>query len=269
MFKQSFLVITLIFILLNFPVWCQEESPPKIELSKKTFGINLGTGFFQNVKLDLVNFKQEIVTTSDNLIPIHLKANFNYYFTPNLALRFSSGYGFLQQQEKIEMDFGLIDSMDVKLNDKANFSVTGFPAEAALIFQTPLDARAIMFFHSGIGLGYYVYNYKAEGISRELTSKTSTQQKKENYLNPETTLSGGAQFFIVGINILINPKIGATLEVSKIGWNFMKLTRDITKQETDRGKIINEKKYGYRQEDYTMSNGFDDIAITFGIYWNL
>jgi len=266
MSKYSIILIILAILLIITPTWSQEKSEQKIELSKKKFGINIGTGFFQHINLDLLNFKQEILTTSDNLIPKNFKANFSYHFTPKLAIRFSSGYGFSRQKIQNEVDYGKINLMDIKLIDKSTFSVTGFPAEVALIFQTPVDVRASMFLHFGIGLGYYVYNYKAEGIFKEVSSKTNIQ---ENYRNPEMTLSGIAQSFMLGFNINISSHIGTMLEVSKLGWSSMKLSRDIVKQENEAGDIINEEKYGYQLKDYAIINGIDDLAVSFGIYWNL
>jgi hypothetical protein len=265
----SLILLILAFLLINSNTWSQEESETKIELSKTSFGLNIGTGFFQNINLNLTNFNQEILTTSDNLIPINFKANFSYYFTPNLAIRFSSGYGFSQQRNQNEVDFSKIDSRDEKFEHQSKFSVTGFPAEIALIFQTPVDVRANMFVHFGLGLGYYVYNYKAEGTVEVLESETNGQQFKENYSNPEMTLSGGAQFFIFGFDINVSPSLGVTLEASKVGLSLMKLTRDIVIQTVDAGEVAYEKEYGYQKKDYTVGNGLDDLAISLGIYWQL
>ncbi|UCE05913.1 MAG: hypothetical protein JSW07_20360 [bacterium] len=265
----SLILLILAFLLINSNTWSQEESEPKIELSRKTFGLNIGTGFFQSVNINLTNFQQEILTTSDNLIPINFKANFNYYFTPNLAIRFSSGYGFSQQKSKNEIDYSEIHSRDAIVKNESLFTVTGFPAEAALIFQTPVDVRATMFLHFGIGFGYYAYNYQAEGTLKEYESKTRVLTLEENYVNPAMTLSGGAQFFILGFDISITPIIGTTLEVSKVGWSMMKFTRDEIKQENKPGDVNYDKKYGYEQQDYTGRNGFDDLAVSLGIFWQL
>jgi len=269
MSRHSIILLILVFLLINSNAWSQEESESTIELSRKTFGINLGTGFFQHINLDLVNFDQEILTTSDNLIPINFKANFSYYFTPKLAIRFSSGYGLSRQKSHKEIDFSKIHSKDVISKNESKFTVTGFPAEVALLFQTAVDPRANIFLHFGIGLGYYVYNYKAEGTSEELESKTNKWNMEENYINPEINLSGGAQFFVLGFDINIGPKVGATLEFSKIGWSMMKLTRDIVSQEIDAGEIAYETKYGYERQDYAVMNGFNDIGVSLGIFWQL
>ncbi len=269
MSKHQFMPIILVFMLLNKPTWSQQESEPKIELSKKKFGLNIGTGFFQNVTMNLTNFQQEILTTSDNLIPINFKANFTYYFNPKLAIRFSSGYGFSQQNSHNEIDFSKIHSKDVIYKNESKFTVTGFPAEVALLFQTAIDPRANLFFHFGMGLGYYAYNYKAEGTIEELESKTNEQNREENYINPEVNLSGGAQFFVLGFDINIGAKVGATLEISKIGWSMMKLTRDIVSQEINVEEIAYETKYGYKRQDYAIKNGFDDIAVSLGVFWQL
>lgn len=268
MSKLLYGIFVLIIISGSTQTWSQEESK-EILLSKKTFGISIGTGFFQQVRMNLTNFDQTVIAASDNLIPLSFKANFNYYFTPKLALRFSSGYGFSRQEIYSEVDYGVINLRDSKIKDKATFTMTGFPAELALLFKTPIDVRANLFVHFGIGVGYYAYNYQAEGISRELTSKTETQKWKESYLNPQMTLSGSAQFFVLGFDLAINPRIGAALEFSKVGFSTMKLKGDILKQDVESGKIRNEKKYGYYRQDYPIQNGFEDIAVSFGIFWQL
>lgn len=269
MLRYIFIITFLAIFLTTTPIWSQEEAETKIELSRKTFGLNIGTGFFQQVNLNLVNFNQEVITSSENLIPINFKANFNYYFTPTLAIRFSSGYGFSRQKSNNEIDFGQVHTTDTIVKNESNFTVTGFPSEVTLIFQTPVDARANMFLHFGIGFGYYAYNYKAEGTLKEFESKTNEQIREENYVNPAMTLSGGAQFFILGFDINITPIVGATLEVSKVGWGMMKLTRDVIKQEVETGEIIYETKYGYERKDYSVGNGFDDLSVSLGIFWQL
>lgn len=269
MLKYTFIVAVLSLSLFFSPLWSQEESETKIELSKKTFGFNIGTGLFQNVTMTLTNFQQEILTTSDNLIPINFKANFSYYFTPELVIRFSSGYGFAQQKDVNKVDYSKIYLKDIIAKNESRFSVTGFPAEVTMIFQTPIDVRANTFLHFGIGVGYYVYNYKAEGTVQELESETKIQKWEENYNNPAMSLSGGAQFFILGFDINIGPKVGATLEIAKVGWSRMKLTRDIVSQQIESGEVEYENKYGYWQQDYAVKNGFDDIALSLGFFWQL
>jgi hypothetical protein len=158
---------------------------------------------------------------------------------------------------------------NLKLKDTATFSATGFPTEIALIFKTPFDARANLFFHFGVGFGYYVYNYQAEGKFQQLNSKTEAKIVEEEYVNPQVTLAGGAQFFIMGLEMNINPRVSASLEVSKIGWSLMNLTQDILQQDVEAGEITNEKKYGFSRQDYSVKNGFEDIAVSLGLNWSL
>ena len=269
MLRYIFTVLFLSIFLITSIVLSQEKSETKIQMSRKTFGINIGTGFFQNVNLNLLNFNQEVITTSKNLIPINFKAHFSYYFTPNWAIRFSSGYGFSRQKNNNEINYSKIHTTDTIVKNESIFTVTGFPAEVALIFQTPVDARATMFLHFGIGVGYYAYNYQAEGTYQEFDSKTNAKMLEENYTNPAITLSGGAQFFILGFNINITPLVGATLEVSKVGWGMMKLTHDVIQQEVDSGKVSQETKYGFERQDYAINNGLDDLAVSLGLFWQL
>lgn len=269
MMKHSLLIFFSIFILIYNPCWSQQESESKIELSKKILGINLGTGLFQHVTQDLLNFNQQIVTTSDNLIPINFKASFSYYFIPNLAIRFSSGYGYARQKNQDKIDYSKIHLKNIVAKNESKFSVAGFPAEITMLFQIPIDVRANALLHFGVGLGYYIYNYKAEGASKEIYTETNRQIRDEKYVNPELNLSGSAQFFVLGFDIRLGAKAGATLEISKIGWSMMKLTRDIVSQEIDDGEVEYEEKYGYWQQDYTAKNGFNDIAVSLGLFWPL
>lgn len=269
MHKFIKIFIIIILFMMNTLSFGQEGSDSKIKISKKTFGIQVGAAHFQNVSMNLLNFQQEILTSSENIVPVNLMATFFYYFTPSLAVRFSSGYGFSQHKSNHEIDYGKIDMMNLKVNDTSTFTATGFPTEVAVIFKTPFDARANLFFYLGAGLGYYVYNYQAEGALKKLTSKTNAKISAEEYINPEMTLSGSAQFFIMGLEININPRVSASLEVSKLGWSSMILTQDILKQDVEAGVITNERKYGYSRQDYPVKNGVEDITIALGLNWNL
>ena len=266
--RSIFLILTIVFWV-NVPTWSQDQSIAKNEPNKMTLGIDLGAGFFQHVKMNLMNFKQEVVATSDNIIPTNIRANFSYYLTPTVAVRFSSGYGFSVQKDKGNIDYGKIDSMNAKLADESIFSMAGFPLETALIFQKPIDTQENILFHIGIGVGYYSYNYKAEGKFKESNSELNKIRWKEEYRTPETTLSGWAQFFVLGLNINLNQNMAASFEVSKIGLSSMRLVTDIIKQEVYDREITNELMYGYRQHDYKTKGGFEDIAISLGIYWKL
>lgn len=261
------IIMSLIFM--HITSYSQQESDSKIMLSKKTFGFLVGTGYFQNVRMNLFNFDQQLFAASDDLVPVNLKINFSYYFIPSLAIRFSSGYVFSRQKSTNEIDYGRINLQDLKVNERSTFTASGFPTEAALVFKTPFDARANTFFHLGIGVGYYAFNYQAEGKFQKLTSKTSEKIVVEEYVNPQMTLSGGAQFFIMGLEMNITPRVSAFFEVSKIGWSAMSLRQDILKQEVEAGKITTEIKYGHFRQDYPVKNGFEDIAISLGLNWNL
>lgn len=262
------LLYVLLFITLHLSAWCQTDAK-EIQLSKKAFSITMGSGLFQQVKMELLNFDNQIIAISSPIIPLNIKANFYYHFTPKLALRFSSGYGFFRSSSEDLIDPSIIHTEQKRVEEVANFSVTGFPAEMAVLFQAPLDVRANMFFHFGLGIGYYAYNYHAEGTSRQFNPKTNLQLLKENYINPEMTLSGFAQFFLMGFDLSLSNRIGATIEISKAGFSRLKLTRDIVTQEVSSGKIANETKYGVSRQDYPLPVGLDDIGISFGLVWQL
>ena len=273
MLRQTVTIILLIFLFMNVPGLSQDQTSLRNLPNKMTLGLNLGTGLFQNINMDLVNFDQEVLVTSDNLVPTTFKANFNYYITPNVAVRFSSGYGFTRQTYHGESDFRDIDTLDVILTDESIFTMAGFPLETALIFQTAIDKNQNISLYFGLGFGYYAYNYKAEGTFNYTefvnVAEPDTIKWEENYLNPEMSLSGVSQFFVLGLNINLGSNFGASFEVSKIGLSYMRLRNDIIKQEISGHKVTYEVKYGSRRHDYKKKNGFDDVAITAGIYWRL
>ncbi|MDZ7263134.1 MAG: hypothetical protein ONB16_01025 [candidate division KSB1 bacterium] len=267
--RRWWILLNLIFLLSLHSLASGQNDAKEIQLSKKAFSITVGNGLFQQVRMELLNFDNQIIATSGSFIPLNFKANFHYYFTPKLALRFSSGYGFFQSSSEDMIDYGILHMQENKIEEIASFSVTGFPAELAVLFQAPLDVRANMFFHFGLGIGYYAYNYQAEGTLKQFNSKTKLQLLKENYINPEMTLSGFAQFFLIGFDLSLNNRLGAMIEISKAGLGRLKLTRDIVKQEVSSGKIVNETKYGVSRQDYPFPIGLDDIAISFGLIWQL
>lgn len=267
--KMLMLIIPLFLFLAHNNCYGQEESDSKIKLSNKTFGFQLGTARFQSVRMSLVDFDQELLTSSDDLVPIDMKVNFSYYFIPAIAIRFSSGYGFTKQTHTQELDYGKIDIQNLKTQDSATFSAEGFPAEIALIFKTPFDARAKLFFHVGIGVGYYVYDFQAEGKYLARNSKTLEKIKSEEYFSPQMTLSGGAQFFILGLEMSIDSRVSASLDVTKIGWSWMNLNQDILKQDNDGSQITYESKYGSSRQNYSVKNGFEDLSIALGLNWSL
>ncbi len=247
----------------------QDQPEKKIELSRKNFGFQIGSGLFQKVNLNLTNFDQQVVATSEHLLPLDLKASFYYFFTPNLAIRFASGYGFSQQKAKDYLDFSKIHVGQKIYQSQSLFSVAGFPAEAVLLFQTPIDVRANSFLHFGIGLGYYVYNYQARGTIAELNAKTMVMLQEKKYRSPELTLSGAAQFFVLGFEIKVTSRMAAILELSKLGWSSMNLTQDHVHQQVESGKITFEYQYGFWKQNYGTRNGFEDIAMSLGVLWQL
>ncbi|MCI0493696.1 hypothetical protein L0Z72_01720, partial [candidate division KSB1 bacterium] len=239
------------------------------EMQRSKLGISLGTGFFQDLKLNLVDFNNQIFNSSDELVPSCAKAYFWYNITPQFVFRFSSGLCFSRQTEYGQVNYAQIDSMNVRYKDKAIFSMEGYPAEVALIFQYPLDSHKKMHINFGIGLGYYVYNYRTEGSYIQISSLTDEMTWIEEYVNPEYTLSGWAQFFQLGLHLNLNKNFGAFFEFSKVGLSFMKIDQDMIKQNVYDRKVEYSEKYGYRQRDYTAQSGFDDLTMAVGVFFSL
>ncbi|MDZ7332222.1 MAG: hypothetical protein ONB31_09620 [candidate division KSB1 bacterium] len=267
--RLASVVHLLLLAIISIPLLAQDQSEKKIELSRKNFGFQIGSGLFQKVTLSLTNFDQQVIASSPDLLPLDIKANFYYFFTPNLAIRFTSGYGFNQEITKDQIDYSKVHLNQKHYESETQFSVAGFPNEITLIFQTPIDVRANSFLHFGFGLGYYVYNYQAKGMIQELDAKTMVLLRQEKYRSPELTLSGAAQFFVFGFEIKVTSRMAAMLELSKLGWSEMKLTQDHLSQQVENGKIIFESQYGFWQKNYRTKNGFDDIAMSLGVLWQL
>lgn len=253
-----------IFLIITFCGVVQSQSEDVAIFQKSILGIEYGTGFFQQVRLNLTNFDGEILATSENLVPTIFKANFHYYFTPNFALRFASGYGFAYQANKFFVDYSIIDTLNLQLKDNTTFLMSGFPVETALIAQTSLDAQDKFMVHFGLGIGFYTYNYRAEGTFKQF--QEDKKPSEQEYINPEMTLSGWAQYFTAGMNIQINQYIGASFEVAKVGFSQMKIENDVVKQVRYDSNTINDFKYGNQIQNYSTKSGLEDLAISAGFY---
>lgn len=249
--------------LLTTPALAQEQT------SQNAVGITFGTGFFQHTELTLTDFQGRTIATSDILVPTNFKASFRYFIVPNFAVQFASGYAFARQEDKSIRNLSQLDSLDVKYINNSKFSMSGFPLETSIIFQAAVDPRNKLLFHVGLGVGYYAYNFKTEGSFREVNTGTNATTSEESYMVPELTLSGWAQFIVMGLNININENIGATFEISKVGLSYVTLREDVARLEIDDGEIENQFIYGVNQRDYNAQRGLDDVSMTLGIYWRL
>jgi hypothetical protein len=264
---EAFLILFL-FLITSFSIsYSQNEDLEPIEnVNQSTMGIELGTGQFQHLTLSLLNFENQVIASSDEMIPTQIKANFNYGITSNFFIRFSSGYSFCQQTNREENDLGRIDTLDMVTKHKSAFHLYGFPSDATLLFKTKVDNQEKFGIYFGLGAGYYIYNLQAEGYFKQTDSKTN---QTEEYLNPEMTLSGWAQFFVLGFTIDVYKNLGATFEVSKIGLSSMKVDQDILKQQIYNEKIVNQIKYGYKAQNYSSKSGFDEATVSVGVFWKL
>lgn len=270
MLKRTVHIIFVFTTLVHFHLFAQVTSATdKIEIPRSKLGISLGTGFFQDVKLNLVDYNHQIFNSSDELVPSCIKAYYWYNITPQLAFRFSSGLCFSRQTDNGLVDYEQIDSMSVRYKDKSIFSMEGFPAELALIFQYPIDQHKNILVNFGVGFGYYAYNYRAEGNYTQIPTKTDAVTWIEEYVNPEYTLSGVAQFFLLGLHLNLNKNVGAFFELSKVGLSVMKIDQDMIKQKVYNHEVEYTEKYGYRQRDYSVQNGFNDLTMAVGIFLGL
>ncbi|MBD3287191.1 hypothetical protein GF337_00160 [candidate division KSB1 bacterium] len=249
--------------------WSQAQTSRTDYVPFTSMAVKFGTGFFQDMQLNLTNFENEVIATSDQLVPATLQAEFNYYFHPKVGLRFSSGYGYSQVDDKSAVNYEIIDTDEAIYRNKSTFKMSGFPVELAIVFRNSISQSQNIFLKLGLGVGYYAYNFRSEGALRKLDGETSELIWEELYSNPELSLSGAAQFFLFGMDINITSEIGATLELSKVGLSFVKVKQDVVEQVIFNREIENQIKYGYWERAYHPQNGLDDIALSVGIFWKL
>ena len=261
--------ILLLIILITTTAWSQTNTPKAEYQPFSTMAVKFGTGFFQNMTLDLVNFENQVITSSDQMVPATLQAEFNYFFHPNVAVRFSSGYGYSQFEDKGYVNYGIIDTEQAKYHNKATFKMTGFPVDLAILFRNSVSKDQNIFLKLGLGVGYYAYNFKSDGELRKIDAETNALIWEEQYSNPTLSLSGAAQYFVFGMDINISSKIGASFELSKVGLSFVKVKQDVVEQVIYNREVENQIKYGYWERAYHPQNGLDDIALSVGLYWRL
>lgn len=264
--KSIFIIIVLLWI---SSVYSQEARRNIVNSGFSYLGLKTGIGFFQNINLDLTDFTDQVIASSDQMVPTNIQAEYTYYFHPKVGIRFSSGYCFSIDGGKNLYETDGIDSAAVMYRGESTFSMSGFPADLAVIFRNAITDKKDVFLKMGIGFGYYAYNYKSEGELKKVQILTNDRLWIEQYRNPEITLSGFAQFFIVGMDVQFTKNLGATIEMSKVGMSNMKITKDLIEQEVYDREISNEIKYGYDEKSYQPQSGFDDVALTFGVFWRL
>lgn len=232
-------------------------------------GFEFGSGFFQDVQLQLTDLDQQLVSTSDPLVPSQIKANYTHFFSKHIGLRFSSGYIFARQIDRDNVNFGQIDSLDLRYEDKARFKLSGFPVEAAFVFQTPIDSHENFCINMGIGTGYYTYNYESNGSIKEFRVSDGKVLKDEKYDIPTTTLTGWAQFVFIGATMRISKSMGASFELSKVGFSNMYFEKDVVKRQIYEREIEHQFIYGFEKDDYNISKGLDDVSMKVGVFWYL
>lgn len=259
-------ILYIVFLFNSVNLFSQTPADVK---PKNYLGFQFGSGFFQDIQLQLTDLDRQLVATSDPLVPSQLKANYTYFFTRNIGLRFSSGYIFARQLNRENVNFGRIDSLDLRYEDKARFKLSGFPVELAFVFQVPIDTRENFFFNVGIGAGYYTYNYESNGSIKEFRVSNGKVLKDEKYDIPYTTLTGWAQFISVGTTLRISRNMGASFELSKVGFSNLYFEKDVVKRQIYEREIEHQFIYGSEKDDYTTKKGFDDISMVVGIFWYL
>jgi len=162
----------------------------------------------------------------------NLFLNYNAPIHNSFILSFRAGYGW--NKYEFSSDNGLDKETREQITD-------GIPIESQITYQHQLGKDSVFEPIFGIGIGYYFYvskyNFGSSFISHKYISK------------------GFAQYIIFGMNLNIANGITGSIQCKKIMANCIS-----TKYEE--GNSIFEK-------DYAQGNGFDDLSISIGLFFQV
>jgi hypothetical protein len=200
------------------------------------------------------------------LIPKNLRGRLELSLSPSFLLRFSAGYGLAKNKATSTASSQTAGNLTLTRTE-AKSKVSGFPVEATMIWQIPLDQEERFGVHFGLGGGFYSYKFKAEGFYELTGSPFPSNNRRDNLKNPDLKISGLAQFFVAGVSLRLNSAARATFEISKMGFSDLK-----AKQNGERSNFTGpsfERFKGTSEEDYNAGSGFNDVAFALGLSMNL
>lgn len=231
--------------------------PVFAQSSRLAVGVDYGMSMIQASPSSLSRF---ILFPSGVMTPNNLRGHIDFNASSSFVLRFSMGYGATKENTEYT---GTLQSNGVdgseQLHRKTNVKVSGFPVEGAMLFQLPLDNEQRVGVHFGLGGGYYSYTFKGEFISETKGSSIPSENYSTRFEFPEMTISGPAQFFLLGFDLRLNSRLRGTLELSKLGLSGLK-----QKQEEKYESNSYESKT-QRNDKYNAANGLNDVAFSFGV----
>lgn len=185
----------------------------------------------------------------------------------SMALRFSAGYGFTREENRFTGSFSSDSAFSNNYSAGVRFTTAGMPIEGAIIFQLPVDGARRLGFHFGIGGGFYWYTTKIEAFQQR-EGNFDPPFQRDNVQAPEAKLTGPAQFFLLGFDFRINSKLCGHLEMSKLGFSWLKEK----KEDQYELPIIIDDPFFYEdkyEENHNAGSGLRDVALSLGISMNL
>lgn len=261
---------TKLFLMLFLSLIFISSKPLLCQTNKLSIGIDYGSGIIQGGSIFLYDYDGNVFDISNPIIPKNIRCRIEILLSRYFIARFSVGYGMTKQG----MDYSMNRPSDYstgpsKYESEAKYSASGFPIEGTIIFSVPVDKKEICSFYFGLGIGYYNYTFKAEGFYEQSGSDFSSYNYRENYVTPDVKLSGFGQFFMTGMNIQFISRLGAFIEVSKLGLSLLKEKSDIFFITVEDHEITHTEIIGEQKIDYKAKNGFKDVGLSIGIRLNL
>jgi len=160
--------------------------------------------------------------------------SFNGYLNDSFQLSFKVGYGW--NIHKYSFKSGIDESLTEDIT-------SGIPFECEVKYQHFMEKDSVFEPLIGIGIGYYNYNTTHKSTSG--SNKYSTDYSTE----------GLGQYIVFGLNIHMSNRVTSSIQFKKI------MIHSITTECEVEG-------YTYKV-DYGQQNGFNDLGILFGVYYNL
>jgi len=248
-------------------------------------GVNLGTSIIPWTYTADDNFTAAFFndcSLSDTYIPKTFGGSI-YLTYPGFMLRVALNHG--QTRSNIDSHIpnngfsytaqnGLETNVQIEnLNYEMKTRVIGFSASTALLFPFSMGRNRILSIYPGVGGGYYKYQFSGEwnvkdeeidhnGISTVYTAKGDYEK---------ASISGVAQFFLIGIDVKAGSRLHFFFETSKMGLSMLRQVReleyhvyepDITG--TKYTKTF-QKKIGEIKSDFNAKSGLSDIGFLFGV----
>jgi len=166
--------------------------------------------------------------------------NYNGFLFASFQFSLKAGYG-----------WNIHESHYDSRTDKSLYedNTSGIPIECEVRYQHYIEKDSVFEPLIGIGLGYYNYTTK-----HKYTSPNPSYSYGIDY-----TTEGFGQYILFGMNIHISKKVTSSIQFKKI------MTHSISTK-YDSGDPENRSTH---EEDIGQQSGFNNMAISLGIFYNL